>query len=118
MCHDTVSETDTAHATVQYIARHRLYLKTSLNTFSDCRQGQIGFLKTSNRINVMLSRAKHGMYILGHADTLTASKKSTMWREVSQASEVACSYVPWQCSMHLCHGTSSYQHHNLKDSST
>ena len=31
----------------------------------------------------MLSRAKHGMYILGHADTLTASKKSTMWRQVS-----------------------------------
>ena len=48
----------------------------------------IGFLKTSNRINVMLSRAKHGMYILGHADTLIASKKSTMWRQV--LSKSAC----------------------------
>lgn len=47
-----------------------------------CRHGTIGFLKTSNRINVMLSRAKHGMYILGHADTLTANKKSAMWPRV------------------------------------
>lgn len=31
----------------------------------------------------MLSRAKHGMYILGHAETLTANKKSNMWHEVT-----------------------------------
>ena len=47
-----------------------------------CRHGNIGFLKTHNRVNVMLSRAKHGMYILGHADTLIASKRSQMWRQV------------------------------------
>jgi hypothetical protein len=29
----------------------------------------VGFLKTTNRINVLLSRAKHGMYIIGNADT-------------------------------------------------
>ncbi|KAH8164140.1 hypothetical protein CIB48_g4136 [Xylaria polymorpha] len=28
-----------------------------------------GFLSTSNRINVLLSRAKHGMYLIGNADT-------------------------------------------------
>ncbi|KFA55661.1 hypothetical protein S40293_05294 [Stachybotrys chartarum IBT 40293] len=28
-------------------------------------QGKCGFLSTSNRINVLLSRAKHGMYIIG-----------------------------------------------------
>lgn len=48
-----------------------------------CRDGSIGFLKTSNRVNVMLSRAKHGMYILGHAETLTANKNSNMWHEVT-----------------------------------
>ncbi|KAL3153759.1 hypothetical protein ABBQ32_013348 [Trebouxia sp. C0010 RCD-2024] len=46
------------------------------------KDGSIGFLKTSNRVNVMLSRAKHGMYILGHAETLTANKNSNMWHEV------------------------------------
>ncbi|KAI9142789.1 hypothetical protein BKA69DRAFT_1113975 [Paraphysoderma sedebokerense] len=41
---------------------------------------KIGFLATSNRINVLLSRAKHGMYLLGDANLL--SSKSTMWKEV------------------------------------
>ena len=31
-------------------------------------------------INVLLSRAKHGMYIIGSADTIR--KKNTMWRSV------------------------------------
>lgn len=53
----------------------------------------IGFLKTSNRINVMLSRAKHGMYILGHADTLNASKKSTMWRQVVLLAEISSNLI-------------------------
>lgn len=38
------------------------------------RAGSIGFLATSNRVNVMLSRAKHGMYLLGNQATLTAKK--------------------------------------------
>jgi superfamily I DNA and/or RNA helicase len=29
--------------------------------------GNIGFLRLRNRINVLLSRAKHGMYLLGNA---------------------------------------------------
>ncbi|KAF2671812.1 hypothetical protein BT63DRAFT_180528 [Microthyrium microscopicum] len=33
------------------------------------REGKVGFLRTSNRINVLLSRAKHGMYIIGNATT-------------------------------------------------
>ncbi|KAL0245320.1 hypothetical protein GEMRC1_009399 [Eukaryota sp. GEM-RC1] len=32
--------------------------------------GSIGFLKFDNRINVMLSRAKHGMYVLGSKITI------------------------------------------------
>ncbi|PQE06276.1 NFX1-type zinc finger-containing 1 protein [Rutstroemia sp. NJR-2017a BBW] len=38
-----------------------------------------GFLKTSNRINVLLSRARHGMYIIGNSDT---SRHVPMWAEV------------------------------------
>ncbi|PQE31568.1 nf-x1 finger and helicase domain protein [Rutstroemia sp. NJR-2017a WRK4] len=37
-----------------------------------------GFLKTSNRINVLLSRARHGMYIIGNSDT---SRHVPMWAE-------------------------------------
>ncbi|KAL8955226.1 MAG: hypothetical protein Q9183_006737, partial [Haloplaca sp. 2 TL-2023] len=38
-----------------------------------------GFLKTSNRINVSLSRARHGMYILGDAHTASSVP---MWAKV------------------------------------
>ncbi|BEJ11583.1 hypothetical protein CspHIS471_0200430 [Cutaneotrichosporon sp. HIS471] len=40
----------------------------------------IGFLRSRNRTNVALSRAKHGMYILGNADQLASS--SEMWRTI------------------------------------
>lgn len=39
-----------------------------------------GFLKTSNRINVALSRAQHGLYIIG--DSQTASHNVDMWAKV------------------------------------
>lgn len=38
-----------------------------------------GFLSTSNRINVLLSRAKHGMYIIGNSQT---SIHVPMWAKV------------------------------------
>ncbi|KAJ0272033.1 hypothetical protein COL940_010671 [Colletotrichum noveboracense] len=38
-----------------------------------------GFLSTSNRINVLLSRARHGMYIIGNAHTASSV---AMWDEV------------------------------------
>ncbi|KAL4130028.1 hypothetical protein PRIC2_006034 [Phytophthora ramorum] len=41
-------------------------------------RGTIGFLKTPNRINVLLSRAKHGLILVGHGDLLHA--KSPLWQ--------------------------------------
>lgn len=47
--------------------------------------GDIGFLKMKNRINVMLSRAQHGMYILGNEASLMANTdRSPMWPKVLQ----------------------------------
>ncbi|RLN90337.1 hypothetical protein BBJ28_00013206 [Nothophytophthora sp. Chile5] len=37
------------------------------------RSGTIGFLKTPNRVNVLLSRAKHGMLLVGHGELLRAN---------------------------------------------
>ncbi|PWY83340.1 P-loop containing nucleoside triphosphate hydrolase protein, partial [Aspergillus heteromorphus CBS 117.55] len=42
-------------------------------------QRRCGFLRTSNRINVLLSRAKHGMYIIGNSAT---AGDVAMWRQV------------------------------------
>lgn len=44
--------------------------------------GAIGFMKMANRINVMLSRAQHGMYLLGNEATLRATTQAPMWPQV------------------------------------
>ncbi|KAJ3056646.1 hypothetical protein HK097_005320 [Rhizophlyctis rosea] len=43
-------------------------------------EGNIGFVKSPNRTNVALSRAQHGLYVLGNADLMES--KSEMWRKV------------------------------------
>ncbi|GMF27685.1 unnamed protein product [Phytophthora fragariaefolia] len=43
-------------------------------------RGTIGFLKTPNRINVLLSRAKHGLILMGQGDLLRT--KSPVWQQV------------------------------------
>ncbi|XP_033625781.1 NFX1-type zinc finger-containing protein 1-like isoform X2 [Asterias rubens] len=44
-------------------------------------QGKIGFLKTSNRVCVMLSRAKMGLYCIGNFDQLSAN--SALWKAIT-----------------------------------
>ncbi|OBT49193.1 hypothetical protein VE00_00082 [Pseudogymnoascus sp. WSF 3629] len=41
------------------------------------KEQKCGFLKTSNRINVLLSRARHGMYIIGNSDTSRPKAQTT-----------------------------------------
>ncbi|EGU88984.1 hypothetical protein FOXB_00496 [Fusarium oxysporum f. sp. conglutinans Fo5176] len=40
---------------------------------------KMGFLRTSNRINVLLSRARHGMYLIGDVNTY---RQVPMWNDV------------------------------------
>ena len=42
------------------------------------QEGRAGFLNTSNRINVLLSRAMHGMYLVGNVDTFMSTRKTEM----------------------------------------
>lgn len=65
------------------------------------QKGTIGFLRTSNRINVLLSRAQHGMYILGNKKLLAS--KSKMWAEVIGMFETKASIgigMPIHCQNH------------------
>jgi hypothetical protein len=43
------------------------------------KQKRVGFLKTINRINVLLSRAQHGMYLIGNTETYS---NIPMWSKV------------------------------------
>lgn len=46
------------------------------------KAGLIGFLGEKNRINVLLSRAKEGMYLLGNVESLMNCTKNSMWKDV------------------------------------
>ncbi|KAG0331451.1 hypothetical protein BG004_001658 [Podila humilis] len=43
--------------------------------------GRIGFLKSPNRTNVLLSRAQHGMFLIGNSD-LMENEKNGIWPSV------------------------------------
>ncbi|KAG9092170.1 hypothetical protein FS749_015949 [Ceratobasidium sp. UAMH 11750] len=64
-------------------------------------RSHIGFLKSNNRVNVGLSRAKHGLYIFGNAPEL--ARGSSMWATVLQelhANESIGKAIPISCSQH------------------
>ncbi|KAF5352576.1 hypothetical protein D9756_006113 [Leucocoprinus leucothites] len=51
----------------------------------DTGSASIGFLKSPNRINVALSRAKHGLYVLGNAANL---RQNSTWSTILDEMEV------------------------------
>jgi superfamily I DNA and/or RNA helicase len=65
--------------------------------------GQIGFLKTSNRVCVALSRAKHGLFIFGNSECLIGSKKLELWVKVIQYmrdNQFFGDHLPLKCENH------------------
>ncbi|KAJ5058920.1 NFX1-type zinc finger-containing protein 1 [Bipolaris maydis] len=61
---------------------------------------KVGFLKTTNRINVLLSRAKHGMYLIGNTETYVSVE---MWQKVIhilKASACIGKSLALSCSRH------------------
>lgn len=64
-------------------------------------EGEIGFLKVSNRINVSLSRARKGLYCIGNFDCL--AEKSDLWRKIIKVLESNQAYgeaLPIYCQNH------------------
>ncbi|KAI7759298.1 hypothetical protein LZL87_008675 [Fusarium oxysporum] len=52
-------------------------------------QRKVGFLRTENRINVLLSRAQHGMYLIGNSETyLNRPMWVDVYNQLSQAGSV------------------------------
>lgn len=61
---------------------------------------KVGFLRTTNRINVLLSRAQHGMYLIGNSDTYS---NIPMWQKVIdmlRASDAVGSSLGLCCPRH------------------
>lgn len=74
-----------------------------VSTVRSNTQGKTGFLQISNRVNVMMSRAKHGMYVFGNTKTIEASRDAkvfrTMLSELRKQNAVG-DYLPLQCKRH------------------
>jgi hypothetical protein len=66
--------------------------------------GQVGFLKEPERVNVLLSRARHGMIIVGNANTLSMSRKAShVWQPILdylRAQDCIVSGIPAFCQLH------------------
>jgi hypothetical protein len=56
-------------------------VRSDVRTKDANSSGTIGFLKSPNRTNVLLSRAQHGMYLIGKASLMNQSKHG-MWPKV------------------------------------
>jgi hypothetical protein len=66
-------------------------------------EGNIGFLKEPERVNVMMTRARLGLILLGNVDTLLRSKAGMMWKKIcANAKEVGFigRGLPTFCSEH------------------
>ncbi|RXG62039.1 NFX1-type zinc finger-containing protein 1 [Armadillidium vulgare] len=64
-------------------------------------RGKIGFMNIENRINVALSRAKHGMYIMGNMTQM--SEKSAVWKQIHEKlinNDNIGSELELQCKVH------------------
>lgn len=65
------------------------------------KEKKVGFLKTTNRINVLLSRAQQGMYMIGNSGTYS---NVPMWAQVIgmlQATDSVGKEFGLQCPRHL-----------------
>jgi hypothetical protein len=61
---------------------------------------KVGFLRTTNRINVLLSRAQHGIYLIGNSDTYS---NIPMWQKVVdmlRASDAVGNSLGLRCPRH------------------
>ncbi|EED83477.1 predicted protein [Postia placenta Mad-698-R] len=66
----------------------------------ETNSASIGFLKSSNRVNVALSRAKHGLYILGNAANLRKNETwSTILNEMDAREQIGHGF-PISCPRH------------------
>jgi hypothetical protein len=74
-----------------------------VSTVRSNAQHRTGFLKVDNRVNVMLSRAKHGMIVLGSAETIKGSRRAKLVNAVVDQltrTERIGPRLPLRCELH------------------
>ena len=71
---------------------------------SETKDGRIGFLSSEERVNVLFSRAREGMYIVGNLKTLSTSKSGrSLWSNIGailEQNNQRLDYFPAKCQRH------------------
>jgi hypothetical protein len=66
--------------------------------------GDIGFMKEPQRVNVMLSRARHAMIIVGNSETLCRSRGKQVWQPILNylhgIGSLSSNGLPSYCQLH------------------
>lgn len=65
------------------------------------KEQKVGFLRTTNRINVLLSRAQHGMYLIGNTDTYSNIPMWAHVRNMLQGTTSVGKALGLCCSRHM-----------------
>jgi hypothetical protein len=74
-----------------------------VSTVRSNSQHRTGFLKVDNRVNVMLSRAKHGMIVLGSVETIKGCRRAKLANAVVEQltrTERIGPRLPLRCEIH------------------
>ncbi|TPX60813.1 hypothetical protein PhCBS80983_g01564 [Powellomyces hirtus] len=80
-------------------------------------RGRTGFLKISNRVNVMCSRARHGQYFFGSSRTIKHSNEPTMFATIVGLMDekgLVGRALPLQCDLHSDRVMNAYDAEQLQ----
>ncbi|KAI8920392.1 hypothetical protein DFJ77DRAFT_497413 [Powellomyces hirtus] len=80
-------------------------------------RGRTGFLKISNRVNVMCSRARHGQYFFGSSRTIKHSNEPTMFATMVGLMDekgLVGRALPLQCDLHSDRVMNAYDAEQLQ----
>lgn len=74
-----------------------------ISTVRNNQIGKIGFLQIDNRVNVMMSRARHGAYAFGSRATIEHGSRPCVFRSMlshMKAEGLVGKYLPLRCTRH------------------
>ena len=69
---------------------------SAVRSFKDSQGGSVGFLNSSQRLNVAITRAKCSLFVCLNADSL---QKNPLWRELIEDAKQRSHYVPCNASL-------------------
>jgi len=62
-------------------------------------EGKVGFLKEAQRVNVLMSRARYGLFVIGNKETFLSNNGNHVWKLILEMMDVRKG-LPTYCQLH------------------